>query len=338
MQTEWPRALAEGWHPIAYSNELKNKPLAVTLMDKLLVLFRSSTGVTLLEDRCPHRNVPLSVGKVIEGTIECPYHGWRFNGLGQCTKVPGSHECVKANAKSFAVREEGELIWACLADKPGEIPTLPPEISDSSYDSFWWQIPASESSVADVIENVLDPIHPYFMHPGLVRPRRDPQNVEIDLVINAEGITARYTEPYEGLTLLQRLIDGNRKASFGRYRAPTLVQVGFEDQNGAHALISVFFTPISRQIARPYPCFSTRKGRIPPWLKRLFIIAFHKPVVSQDRAMLKLQIENTTRFGGPKYHNGPVDLFGPAIWASLNGLPTEPMHLKLRFPSQDRNE
>ena len=63
MQTEWPRALAEGWHPIAYSNELKNKALAVTLMDKPLVLFRSSTGVTLLEDRCPTATYRCRLGK-----------------------------------------------------------------------------------------------------------------------------------------------------------------------------------------------------------------------------------------------------------------------------------
>jgi len=334
MQTDWPRGLAEGWHPVAYSNELGTKPLAVKLMDRPLVLFRSSSGVTLLEDRCPHRNVPLSAGRVIEGTIECPYHGWRFDGQGHCTKVPGSNECAKISAKNYSVREEEGLIWACLADTPAKFPKLPPEVKDTNYDSFWWQIPASKASVGDVIENVLDPIHPYFLHPGLVRPKRDPQDVEIDFVNNADGVTVRYTEPHNGLTLLQRLTDGNRVSSFGRYVAPTLVQVGFEDKKGAHALISAYFTPISKNEVRPYACFSTRKGRMPAWLKRLFIIAFHKPVVMQDRAMLKLQAEQTAKFGGPKYHNGPVDMFGPAVWAGLNGIALEPIHRQLHFPAR----
>lgn len=189
--------------------------------------------------------------------------------------------------------------------------------------------------MGDAIENVLDPVHSYFLHPGLVRRTRNPKGVEIDFTINADGVTARYTEPREGLTFLQRLTERSRTTSFGRYLAPTFVQVGFEDQKGTHALISAFFSPISNNEARPYTCFSTRKGRMPAWIKRLLIIAFHKPVIAQDRAMLKLQADQTTLFGGPDYHNGPVDIFGPAIWAGLNGIALEPMHRQLRFPDCD---
>lgn len=337
MSPEWPSGLLEGWHPIAYRSELGSKPLAVRLMDKPLVLFRSGSGITLLEDRCPHRNVPLSEGRVIDGAIECPYHGWRFNGRGHCTRVPGSEDVAQAGAKAFSVREEGTLIWACLSDKPGLLPQLPPEISDPHYDSFWWQLPTSHASIGDAIENLLDPIHSYFLHPGLVRRSRDPQGVEIDFTRDINSATARYSEPREGMTLLQRLTEGTRTTSWGRYCAPTQVQIGFDDQMGVHALISVVFTPVSKAETRPFACFSTRNGRAPAWLKRLLIIAFHRPVLSQDLAMLKLQAGQTAKFGGPDYHNGPVDMFGPLIWAGLNGVAFEPARRQLQFPARKRS-
>ena len=67
---------------IALSSQLgTNKTLAVNVYDQAIVLFRDKDGkVVALEDRCPHRRVPLSLGKVIQGELRCAYHGWTFNG------------------------------------------------------------------------------------------------------------------------------------------------------------------------------------------------------------------------------------------------------------------
>lgn len=64
---------------VCQSKQLANKPLARTLLDTHLVLFRTQTGVAALLDNCPHRNAPLSLGKVRDHHIECPYHGWKFD-------------------------------------------------------------------------------------------------------------------------------------------------------------------------------------------------------------------------------------------------------------------
>jgi len=67
------------WWPVALSHELGKQPLACQLHDLPLVLFRAEDGTpAALPDRCPHRFAPLSAGKVRDGQIECPYHGWRF--------------------------------------------------------------------------------------------------------------------------------------------------------------------------------------------------------------------------------------------------------------------
>ena len=330
----WPAALADGWHPVAHARELGRRPLAVTLMDRSLVLFRGGDGVAALEDRCPHRNAPLSAGRIAEGMIECPYHGWRFDGAGRCRLVPGSAEPAERSAVALPVREEAGLIWTALVEKPPAPPAMPPETSSRAFDSFWWRLPPSRASIGDAIENLLDPIHAYFLHPGLVRRSGRPNDVTMTFSAGVEGASARYTEPREGMTWLQRLTEGGRIASWGRYVAPAQVQISFEDAGGVHAAISVVFSPVSRRETRPFACFSTRRGRAPAWLKRLGIIAFHRRVLDQDLAMLRLQADTCERFGGPRYHHGPLDLWGPVIWAGLNGGPPPETERTLRLSAQ----
>lgn len=334
MTHSWSAALARAWHPVAHARELGERPLAVRLMDQPLVLFRGCEGLSALEDRCPHRNAPLSAGRVAAGLIECPYHGWQFDGQGICRRVAGSAESAGHSVRSFPLREHASLIWTTLATDPALFPSLPDELSDAAYDSFWWRLPSARAAIGDAIENLVDPVHAYFLHPGLVRRARGPQAVDIDFTVDANGATARYTEPRAGMTWLQRLTEGERAASRGCYRPPTQVQIAFEDARGVHASISVVFAPVGRFETRPYACFSTRRGLAPAWLKRLFIIAFHRRVLAQDLKMLRLQADQCEAFGGPDYRQGALDMFGPIIWAGLNGQPLQPARRQLKLEDQ----
>src|SRR5277367_5701039 len=79
------------WWPVGWSRELGDKPLAVRVGTEELVLFRDRSGAPFaFEDRCPHRRVPLSLGKVTpEGTLQCGYHGWCYDGAsGRCVAIP----------------------------------------------------------------------------------------------------------------------------------------------------------------------------------------------------------------------------------------------------------
>lgn len=318
MSAQWPAAVAEGWHPLAYANELE-RPLARTLMDVPVVLFRSGKDAAALVDRCPHRNVPLSRGKVCGNHLVCVYHGWRFDGSGRCVGVPGSDSVPDATARSLAVHEAAGLVWVSLAKQPPPFPVLRPELSDPSLDRFWWSLPASRARLLDAIENLLDPAHPHFLHPYLVRRPDARRPVDVRFTSDAAGGEARYTEVGTESAWLPRLFEGRRTTSIGRYVAPTIAQLAFESDHTFTLAITVVFVPESHDRTRPFAHFATPQRMLPKWLKRQALIAFHTPVLSQDRRALALQAETIERMGGPEYHHGPLDLFGPLIWRLANG-------------------
>lgn len=88
---ESPFRLADGWWPVAHSEEIRQHPAAFRLGNQALAIYRDLTGaVRAVADRCPHRRLPLSMGRLTEdGSLQCPYHGWSFDGVtGRCTAIP----------------------------------------------------------------------------------------------------------------------------------------------------------------------------------------------------------------------------------------------------------
>ena len=78
------------WYAIFSAHELRpGRTLAGKRLGLDLVAWRDAEGaLRLAVDRCPHRQVQLSPGRVVDGCLECPFHGFRFNGAGACTSVP----------------------------------------------------------------------------------------------------------------------------------------------------------------------------------------------------------------------------------------------------------
>jgi nitrite reductase/ring-hydroxylating ferredoxin subunit len=108
--------LAPGWWPVALSTDLGDKPIAVRLSDVNLALYRDDSGTARsVLDRCPHRRMPLSLGRITDdGLIQCGYHGWSFNGAGTCERIPnfrpGERPSGRITVDAFANAEQGGMI------------------------------------------------------------------------------------------------------------------------------------------------------------------------------------------------------------------------------------
>ena len=329
MVSGWPKAVAEGWHPVATIGELSRKrPVSATLMGQKLVIFGDSSSAAVMRDRCPHRGAPLSEGRVRQGTIECPYHGWRFNRAGACVEVPGAVTCPEVKAPVLPSRIAGGAVWTTLADTPPPFPALPDAMLDESLDRFWWPLDPSPAGVLDALENHLDPAHPHLLHPWLVRAPGRRRKTVVTVRTGPWGAEASYREDRRNVALLPAMMEGQRKRSIGRLWPPTIGEVRLENARGKFLSIAVAFVPVQEGMTWPMAHFASMRGILPARLKRIALKAFHLPIIRQDRGMLQLQEENRT---GEPYASGPLDVLSEAIWKHANGLPCDETERELEM-------
>ncbi len=121
------------WYPLAWADEVKpGKVVARRLMGEPVALYRAKSGrLFALEDRCAHRQVPLSLGVVQGEGLRCGYHGWAYDGAsGRCTEVPYlGRERLPNGVRSYPVRESGRLVFVWPGDPARAALRPPPVIS-----------------------------------------------------------------------------------------------------------------------------------------------------------------------------------------------------------------
>ncbi|MBC5781616.1 aromatic ring-hydroxylating dioxygenase subunit alpha [Ramlibacter sp. USB13] len=162
------------WHPVAGSEAIRDAPFAVRLLGEDLVLWRDPAGaVHAWPDRCPHRGARLSLGRVEDGHLECPYHGWQFAASGRCVHVPAlpaftppATHCVKA----FDVREAHGLVWVRLETGAIDLPAFAAE-ADARLRKLNCGPYTVEASAPRIVENFLDLSHFAFVHEGWLGAR-----------------------------------------------------------------------------------------------------------------------------------------------------------------------
>jgi phenylpropionate dioxygenase-like ring-hydroxylating dioxygenase large terminal subunit len=153
------------WYVIAKSDDVKKRPTGRMIWNVPVALFRDSKGcIHALEDRCPHRMVRISHGQVVNGIIECPYHGWCFDTIGNCVRIPSLHSREKLPAcriRSFPTVEKHGFVWIFPGDPERSHHVQPMEMNE-------WERLDQVVSVARlscrahfsfVIENLMDMYH-----------------------------------------------------------------------------------------------------------------------------------------------------------------------------------
>lgn len=153
------------WYMIAKSSEIQERPVKREIWTQLVVLFRTKRGeMHALEDHCAHRLVRLSHGRVNDDTIECAYHGWRFNGAGRCVHIPhlGSRTTLpNCGVRSFPVIEKHGFVWI-FPGNPALSDTVAPmemnEWDDFNEISSFVRLTA-QAHFSYLIENLMDMYH-----------------------------------------------------------------------------------------------------------------------------------------------------------------------------------
>jgi len=159
------------WQPVALSVELQgHRPLRpVRLMGQDLVVFRDEAGRLSLIDRdCPHRGADLAYGRLENGGLRCPFHGWLFDVGGNCLEMPGEPDgggvlCQRVKQKAYPVVERSGIIWGYLGT--GEAPAFPDFDCFIAPDSHVFAFKGHmDCNWLQALEVGIDPAHASFLH------------------------------------------------------------------------------------------------------------------------------------------------------------------------------
>jgi vanillate O-demethylase monooxygenase subunit len=177
--SDW-KILSRFWHPVAFSKEVTDKPFAATLLDQRLVVYRTPQGVSVANDLCLHRGVPLSMGWIDNGELVCKYHGLRYDGAGRCVAIPahpGAAIPPKLCLKTYPAVERYGLVWTCLDPSdpaaPQNVPALP-EWDDPSYQQIHPNAIDMNGAAGRQLEGFLDVAHFAWIHTETFGDRSNP--------------------------------------------------------------------------------------------------------------------------------------------------------------------
>ncbi len=172
------------WYVAAWDHEISDGLLARTILDRPVVLFRSPDGTPhSLEDRCCHRGLPLSMGRLGEATLRCGYHGLEFAFDGACVRVPGQDAVPPdARVRAFPVIEKWRWIWIWMGDAALADAAMVPD--------YHWNDDPQWTSYGDVfrvagdyrlmVDNLMDLSHIQFVHESTLGAAGD-QDAEIEV-------------------------------------------------------------------------------------------------------------------------------------------------------------
>lgn len=205
------------------------------------VFWRDAQGQPVcMDDRCAHRGAALSQGRITDGTIQCPFHGFCFDNSGRCVRVPSEGEDWTIpdhfRVNTYTMREEGGYVWAWRGPR-GEAHTIPPVPQQPLLDGliFGEHHYVWNSHYTRCIENVIDYSHLPFVH------RRN-----LGAFIR-EPVTRVSVEPFDGGFRFIRLPE-NSNRQFVEFTYPTL----WVNRVGKRYFLAATFMPMDNEHTEVY--------------------------------------------------------------------------------------
>jgi len=159
--------LRNAWYVAAMAGEVARTPVARTILDEPVVLWRTEGGKAVaLHDLCIHRRAPLSLGRLVGDAIQCGYHGFTYDGVGKCVKVPAQERIpARAAVKAYPLVERWGWLWIWMGDAPADEARIP--------DFHWMDAPGwapvsgklhLKANYQLAVDNLLDLSHETFLH------------------------------------------------------------------------------------------------------------------------------------------------------------------------------
>ena len=181
-------ALQDCWFPVSTVAAMAaGQPVSVELFDGRYVAWRAKKGVIVWRDHCPHRGAQLSLGRIENDCLRCPYHGWQYDDSGQCVNIPSSTSAripSRAHTTGHATTAEfGGLVWMCLGESPKKPRMV--QFDDPQYRILGSGPHRVATSYARMCENFLDVSHLPFVHEGTIGLPEYPEVADFKVAVES---------------------------------------------------------------------------------------------------------------------------------------------------------
>lgn len=300
VEFDWKKC----WYPVSFLQDLeRNKPTSVSVYDIPLVLFfDQGEKLTCLHDVCPHRSARLSEGQIIDGRLECLYHGWQFGADGDCLHIPqllpDKSTPIRACARSYPVAVQQDIVWIWAGDaSDADITMIPESPVDGRSDifdvTFQMDLPYDQSYL---IENVIDVAHIHIAHDGVrgggLREAAKPLEFEIH-----ENSVRGIRSTFRSAGLEPKLSSRELQGALVEFIAPNLVRYTSRYKNSERvAGLELYSLPSGRGkcrlLYRKYSNFTGWRERLKPRWSEHQVQCL---ILEQDMALVVGQHEEIER-------------------------------------------
>ena len=187
--------LVNEWHAVARAEDVaKSGPRGARLLGQEIVVWLDGEGAAhAWQDLCVHRGARLSLGRVENSRLVCPYHGWQYDAGGRCVKIPAHPEQPapeRARATTYRAEEKYGLVWVTLGEPTRGIAEFE-EWGAAGFRAIHAGPYFFRAHGPRVIENFLDVGHFPFVHAGLLGDPRHTEIADYEVETTAEGIVAK---------------------------------------------------------------------------------------------------------------------------------------------------
>ncbi len=293
------------WYVVLESRDVRKKPIGVTRLNEKFVFWRDQNNkVHCLRDVCTHRGAALSKGKCVNDHLQCPFHGFEYDGTGKVAVIPanGRDTPVPPQYKvlSYPVYEAHNLIWIWWGENPPEA-LEPPQFFEDISDEFYYAsiYDPWDAHYSRVIENQLDVVHLPFVHYNTIgRGNRTLVNGPVVEWISDKAF---------------RVYVFNEKDHGQKPRKPAEISKPYPEfhlefhfpntwQNYIAGKVRVFaaFIPVDEEHTLLYLRFYQRFLKIPILGKLIAKLAmpFNRMVAHQDRRIVQTQVPKRSQLKG----------------------------------------
>ena len=299
------------WYVVALSNQLKpNTVLSRTILGEWLAVFRGEDGKPVaLQDRCIHRNSRLSKGKVCQGKLECPYHGWVYDNTG-IVAVPSEGEsfCQTKMRKSqvYQTLEQDDYVYVRLSSPAEEFPPF----KMPQYQQPGWEtvrvINRFHNNVTNCAENFIDIPHTASVHPGVFRK---PSQQQLEMTVERRNgcVFAEYRNETSNLGWFTKFLNskGYQIRHIDRYRMPNITSVEYDTAPNRKLFITSQCVPEAEDSTLVYTDVTYNYG-IWNKLAKPLVHWTTQHIIRQDVEALKIQWEVIEKYG-TQFANTPAD-------------------------------